>query len=191
MSQNTGFFSNYLEQWRLQKIVDLIPKTNLRLLDIGCGRASIIKKLSRIDYYTGIDLLPETIKENGEQYANYEFVCDDIFQVDLKDNFYNVVILSAFVEHLTYQDNLKLFKKLYMAMEKKGVIIGTTPHQRAEKIHQIGAKLRLFSREAANEHQCFFDQAMLDKLAQETGFAMIKYRTFQFGLNQVFVYEKV
>lgn len=190
MSQNTGILSNLLEDWRLQQICSLSPKSDLVVLDIGCGNATILKKLKNIRHYTGIDLLKDTIDQNKQRYVDYDWICGDVMNIDLKRDFYDSVVLSAFVEHLDYQTNIKLFNKLFWCLKSTGQIIATTPHPNAESVHRIGSKVGLFSREAEQEHKCFFDKYLIKKLAQDTNFQLKKYQTFQLGLNQIFVYEK-
>jgi len=191
MSQNTGLLSNQLEKWRLRQIRRFMPKHRISMLDIGCGRATILHNLHNVGEYTGVDLLTDTIAENQKKYPKFIFINGDILTADLPQNSYNVVIMSALIEHLNYDDNIELLKRISDLLQAGGIIIGTTPHRRSELIHTWGAKIGLFSREAAEEHKCLFDKDLLIRLAKETGFEMSYYNIWQMGFNQIFVYEKL
>ncbi|MBU0647916.1 class I SAM-dependent methyltransferase [Patescibacteria group bacterium] len=189
-NQNTGLLSNYLENQRIKQIVKLIPLGQFDILEIGCGDAKIIDFIRpAIRTYTGIDVLSEQIKTNRQRFPTGNFIEADINQYNWPDQKYDMIILVAFIEHLDYEQNQKLFDNLAKVLSNNGKIIMTTPHPQAEKIHNFGSQIGLFSREAAGEHQCFFGKDLLKKLAQDTSLDMTIYRTFQFGLNQIFIFE--
>lgn len=190
MTQNNGLFSKILEDWRLGFIVQKIVVPDAQILDIGCGEANIIKKIKNIGNYTGVDLLENAIISNIGKYPEYNFFDGDILKMDFEEKIFDYIIMSAFIEHLEYQQACQMLNKLNCCLNTTGKIIGTTPHINAEGIHNIGSRLGLFSREAADEHKCFYDKEKLTKLAKETGYNLATYQTFQWGLNQLFVFNK-
>ena len=185
MNQNTGLLSNYLEKLRIRQLIKILPDKSMRILDIGCGDSRIIELLDgKINGYIGVDLIAEQIKANQEKYPEFNFMNGDILNINLSGE-YDLIILIAFIEHLSYEENIILFNKLKPYLAVDGSIILTTPAPSADLIHRLGAKIGLFSREAAQEHKCFFNNKLLQKLAYETGYKINIYRTFQFGLNQL------
>ena len=187
MTQVTGILSPYLAKKRLKHILKSITKTSVDILDIGCGETEIPKIIQdKIKSYTGIDLLKSVIYKNKKTYPNHTFIYGNIFDIELPTQFsFDYIILSALIEHLEYSENLKLFRKLKPLLKSNGLIILTTPHKKTKKIHEIGARIGLFSKEASHEHKCFFTKKILEKLAKETGFKIKKYKTFQLTLNQI------
>lgn len=81
--------------------------------------------------------------------------------------------------------------KVMPFLRKEGRIILTTPHRTARSIHELGSVIGIFSREAAREHNSFFDKSCLESLASELGMRMTRYERFQFGLNQIAVMQRV
>jgi hypothetical protein len=68
-----------------------------------------------------------------------------------------------------------------------GRLVLTTPHRAFRLAHEVGSRLRLFSRDAAEEHQRMFDRASFGEVAQEAGLTVLRYERFLFGANQLFV----
>lgn len=193
MSQVTGLLSPLLAEIRLRQIIKHIGGKNINILDIGCSETKIPELLKdKINKYTGIDLLEDVIEINKKKYPKHEFHKKNILGPDfLEGESFDYIIMGAFIEHLSLEDNITLFNKLRKKLKKEGKIIITTPHEKAEKIHEIGAIISLFSKEAAEEHKCFFDKNLLFYLAEESNLKINTYKKFQFGLNQICIYENI
>ena len=65
----------------------------------------------------------------------------------------------------------------------------TTPHPMGDTIHDIGAKMRLFSKKAHEEHKLLLDYKLLSDLLIENPLKISKYKRFLFLMNQLFVLE--
>ena len=190
MSQLTGILSPFLEKQRTKNLKKYILKNAIDILDIGCGETKLPKILkNQIKSYTGFDILESVTEKNKVNYPKHSFYTQDILKTEIKESKFDYIIMLAFIEHLEYKDVVNLFKKLKQLLKPTGEIILTTPHKKAQKIHELGAKIRLFSKEAAHEHKCFFDKKLLDTLANESNLKVKLYEKFQLGLNQLCIYE--
>ena len=98
---------------------------------------------------------------------------------------FDLIVLLAVIEHVP--DPVELLGRLRGLLGPEGRIVMTTPHRRAAWLHTLGAKIRLFSREASDEHETLFDLAMMHSAAGRAGLAIDRYRRFLFGVNQLFV----
>ena len=68
-----------------------------------------------------------------------------------------------------------------------GRLVLTTPAPRLEWAHDLGARLGLFSRAGAAEHQSLMDGREMARLAAAAGLAVVARRRFLVGANQLFV----
>jgi len=138
---------------------------NGRLLDIGCGDGYFVKRCPCNECY-GLDPLL------GDEVSN---------ALPFEDQFFDVVTMLAVIEHVT--DPQKLIKEIYRVLNKKGRLIFTTPKKAAEKF------IKLYSKDVENEHEQYFTLESVQSLASGL-FVVKEFRTFIFGLNQLFVLEK-
>ena len=63
----------------------------------------------------------------------------------------------------------------------------TTPNPRLQLVHDAGARLGLFSRAGAAEHQSLLDPAAMARLAADASLAVVHAARFLAGANQLFV----
>ncbi|MFH1091929.1 MAG: methyltransferase type 11, partial [Pseudomonadota bacterium] len=76
---------------------------------------------------------------------------------------------------------------LYSNLSPGGRIIITTPHPFGGFVLDLGARLRLFSRQAQDEHERLYDREAIEKLAGGTNLVLEIYKRFLFGFNQLFI----
>lgn len=98
------------------------------------------------------------------------------------------VVMAALLEHLKAPETA--FKNVYELLQPNGSVVVTTPTWLGGKIHVISSWLGLTNREAAREHQRFYNRQSLTQLMVETGFILEQYERFQLGLNQLAVGRK-
>ena len=99
---------------RFKKLQDV---ENLKILDIGCGRG--IKRAKRFFLkncdYTGIDISENCIQANNEEALeaklNVKYIVEDANKLtSLKNEKYDLVIVTATLHHLNIDDSLKAIK---------------------------------------------------------------------------------
>ncbi|WP_299364537.1 methyltransferase domain-containing protein [Winogradskyella sp.] len=180
------FLDRFLRDWRI-KVIKPYVRPNDKILDIGCFDDSMFLKLSNkpIGKSLGIDpLLEETI--HGE---NYELVPGK-FSNDLpKGITFNCITMLAVLEHIPKEEQLKLNDEFYKYLEAKGRVIITVPSPFVDRILWVLSKLRLIDGMSLEEHYGF-EAKDTPSLFHSKQFRLIKHKTFQLGLNNLFVFEK-
>lgn len=183
--QITGVLSPVLENYRIQQIIHEV--SGKRILDYGCGQGKMAENLS-FTRYVGVDLNKEVIvsaKKNHRNQINAFFYDTDEFSNNLEK--FDTIILSAVIEHF---DNPKSYLiDLRRRLEKGGEIIITTPSSVGNRILHFGSLFRLFSKEALDEHNVIFSKKDFYTLVPILEMSIIKYKTFEFGLNQLVVFR--
>lgn len=98
------------------------------VLDLGCGRCSILDNTPKINQYrVGVELFKPYIKENLKRKPQLhdKYIYDDITKIKFKTKSFDAVICMDVIEHLDRQNGLKLIEKMEKWAKKK-VIIYTT-----------------------------------------------------------------
>jgi len=76
-----------------------------------------------------------------------------------------------------------LFREIHRVLKPNGKFIFTTPKRQAEFL------FRLYAKDIDEEHESYFDIEKVKNLAGNM-FEIEDYKTFIFGLNQVFCLQK-
>lgn len=159
------------------------------VLDIGCGNSEILTEFRNIKDYCGIDIDQKTIDKLSIYYPQNTFVCADLDEDNLQLNSkFDVVIMTAIIEHIYNQKFL--FKQIVKYLKKGGIILITTPTPFGDFIHNIGAQMGIFSKVAIDEHIIIYNQRRFKVLARKFKLKLIKYKTFEFGCNQLVILQK-
>ena len=95
-----------------------------RILDIGCGTATVIEHLSGCDY-VGIDHNPEYIKKARENFGTKgEFHCIDINDAKFKEfGTFDTVLLLGVLHHLNDDEVKQLVKAIPAVMKPAGALV--------------------------------------------------------------------
>jgi len=182
-----GKLSPWLKDKRMKKVSQFIDN-NKKVIDIGCDDAALLNYVS-VKHYTGIDNNNDIIRENivkSHDCPWIDFKCIDLNNGLESNKLYDVVVLSAIVEHL--KDFSILMKDINNITEQDCKVIITTPIKKSDLILKIGARLGLFSKESLDEHEHYFFKKDFTNIK---GWKMTNYKTFEFGLNQLIVLEKI
>ena len=108
-----------------RKIINKIikKKTNLNILDIGCGPAEILKSLNYSNYY-GFDTNRNYINYAKKNYKkNCHFFCENFNAKKIKKIKFDYVILLGLLHHLNSQEINKLLKEIKKVLKKKGNLL--------------------------------------------------------------------
>jgi len=101
-------------------------KTGWKIIDVGCGKNSPLKDVSKKLYKVGLDYYPEYIKKAKIKSIHQKYICQNINEINLKNNSFDAAISIEVIEHLTKKQGLKLIKNMNNAAKYK--IILTTPN---------------------------------------------------------------
>lgn len=102
-------------------------KTKYKILDIGCGPASLwpyFKKIKNINLI-GIDISPEMIKLAKKAYPKDKFIIGDLENLPFEDKTFDIVIVSSVLHHLPKTENS--FKEIRRILKTYGKLIGREP----------------------------------------------------------------
>jgi len=181
-----GLFSNFLQKQRTKKA---LPYLNGRILDLGCGEGNIIKYVGNKSY-VGIDINRKKVEKLSSKFHSFKFIVADLNsgQIFLKEKV-DTVLMLALIEHL--KDPAKIFFLLKQVMREDSLLIITTPSKLGGKIHELGAKLGLFSSEASKEHEKIYSFEEMKELLEKNGFYIELFSEFEFGLNQFFLVKRL
>jgi 2-polyprenyl-3-methyl-5-hydroxy-6-metoxy-1,4-benzoquinol methylase len=181
-----GILSDYLKKKRLRMILPYIPHA-AKILDIGCDNGALLKYLPTFEFYLGLDNQAAMISGNQQRnkQANVSFACVNFSDFDWTGTPFNLVVMTAVVEHL--EDIASALFKLKSIMTENGLILITTPTPISRFVLQAGAACRFFARHSLHEHKNYFRKSDFQFLRD---WKLEKYKHFEFRMNQLVVLRK-
>ena len=102
---------------------------------------------------------------------------------------YDAIFALAVFEHFTEEDLIESSQKISEMLSSGGRLIVTVPHPFVDKILDVLLHLRLIDGQALDEHHEFDPKSLIDILSKHLRLKSKK--TFQLGLNNLFVFEKI
>lgn len=112
-----GWHSKKAAEQRYEQIIADINFEGKSVLDVGCGFGDIIpfiKKKAKNFEYTGVDIVPEFVRQAKKLNPLYKFEIRDYFKNPLKKNFDVVLCVGSLNSNL--KDNLNFRKKAIKKM---------------------------------------------------------------------------
>lgn len=73
-----------------------------KILDLCCGTGHLVKPLSKLGEYTGLDFAPRMIATCKERYPKEKFVVGDAEKLPFKDKSFDCVVCFWSFHHITY-----------------------------------------------------------------------------------------
>jgi 2-polyprenyl-3-methyl-5-hydroxy-6-metoxy-1,4-benzoquinol methylase len=173
-----------LSPWLQRKRLELGPAyLRGRVLDYGCSDGRLAASC-RPKAYLGVDINLRALDQARAAHPGFRFATS----VGDQERF-DTVAAFAFIEHVP--DPGAWLARFASLLEPDGRIVLTTPHPSMEWAHTLGARTRLFSWDAHEEHQELLDRTRLQELASDAGLLVETYRRFLFGANQLVVLRRV
>lgn len=176
----------WLQRWRIARVRPFIPPGAL-VLDIGCHQGELFRQLSdRVGEGVGVDpLLAEPV--DGEGYRLLPGSFPEALAAD--DNRFDVITLLAVLEHIPTDRQTRLIEEIHRHLEPGGVVVITVPSPFVDRILAVLRGLRLIHGMSLEEHYGF-EPAHVTPLFEERGFSPQAAKTFQLGLNHLFVFRR-
>ena len=187
------FLSPFLTRARLSRVAKHIRG---RVLDAGCGYGELLDYLpAGVDSVTLLDRSPERLPRLQTRLSrgsiDARFVLGDIAtgEVELPPDSFDTVVMAALLEHL--KTPFAALRETRRLLKIGGSLVLTTPTPLGGRLHAWGSRLGLTYREAADEHEQFFDDKGLRRLLSQEGFKCELYERFLLGMNQLVVARKM
>lgn len=179
--------SGLLSPWlREQRIAAALPHLRGRVLDYGCGVGALGLRWDR-GRYVGVDIDDASLAEAKRRLPEVPLLRgleESCARLEALGPFDTVVGLAV-IEHVP--DVEGVLRRLRDLLCKGGQIVLTTPHPAFEWIHAAGAAVRLFSREADEEHETLLNRRTMTAHAQAAGLQLLHFHRFLLGANQLFI----
>jgi len=138
------------------------------VLDLGCGRGTFLELLKEKGIYaTGVDNAQEAVDACRAK-GLLTVVKDDILSfLSDKVDAYDGIFCSHVIEHLKYEDGLRLLQLCYRALRAGGTLVAVTPN--CSDLQVLGEIFWLDP-----THVRFYPQALLERMAALLGYERIK-----------------
>jgi SAM-dependent methyltransferase len=177
------WLDRFIQNWRIRKAKRFIPRGG-RVLDVGCADGALFRLLKHLSNGVGID--PDI---TPQQLPNAQLI-RGFFPADLPDNRpFDAITMLAVLEHIPAPMQTQLAQNCYRVLRSKGRLIITVPSPATDKVLEMLQSLRLIHGMSLEQHYGY-DVAQTPGLFTSSGFHMIRSRKFQFGFNNLFVFEK-
>lgn len=189
-TKDFNLLDNIIAGWRLKQVVGYVENGD-RVLDFGCGyQAYFLRHIKHIvSTGIGIDYDIENIKIDGNvKLVKLRF----IDKLPLADNLFDKVFLLAVIEHMPLISEFSLLRELRRVLKKGGRIILTTPTPFGKKVLEFLAfKLKIISVKEIRDHKKYYSYDDFREIAGKFNLKIVKYETFQLGVNSICVMEKL
>lgn len=179
-----------IDRWlRDARIARALPYVNEGgvVLDVGCGDGEFVRRLTgRVRHAVGIEpALTEPAAGDGWEMLPGRFP-DDVpagLQCD-------TITMLAVVEHIPPEQAALLDDVCRALLRSGGRVVITVPSPSVDHILHAMIRLRLIAGMAVHQH-FGFRPSQTAALFPPPNYRLIRRSRFQFGLNNLFVFEKV
>ena len=180
------YIDRVLQKARIRKAKIFIPPGSY-VLDIGCSDGTLFDQLNkRISGGIGIDLAIEKELHKGK-YVLYPGNFPNDFPS--QDHLFDVITLLAVVEHIPVNQQTILATGCAVNLQQGGRVIVTAPSPFVDKILDLLLRFNLIDGMSLEQH-FGFEPKLVPTIFLPCGFRLIDHKKFQFGLNNIFVFEK-
>ncbi len=176
-----------LRYWRVTVAIKNIPEDIKAVYDIGCDDGYLLRKFKdKSIQKDGIDplLSIESIDENSV--LNKGYFPQDVSNYQKKGQ-YDAIFSLAVFEHLNEKDLEIASLTISNMLSENGRLIVTVPHHFVDKILNILQFLRLVDGISLEEHHGFVPTELPIHFSKHLH--LVSHKRFQFGLNNIFIFE--
>ncbi len=185
------FTDRLLQKWRISKARPYVPH-GARVLDIGCANGEFYFQVPGIAEYVGIDPGTEcSVHRDGFH------LLKGYFPAALRDAFageresgpsvFDCITMLAVLEHI--EDPEFLGRECFGTLRPGRRLIITVPRAIVDRILKVLLFLRLIHGMNCEQHKGY-DVGRTEQIFEKAGFRLTKRRSFQLGLNCLFVFAK-
>ncbi|MBI2924791.1 MAG: methyltransferase domain-containing protein [Verrucomicrobia bacterium] len=173
-----------LQRWRIAKAGPFIP-SGARVLDVGCSDGALFRRLSSL-IGSGVGIDPELRKPlivgNARLYPGR--FPDDMPEAEPFD----VITMLAVLEHVPRAERSVVASACARLLKSGGRVIITVPSPLVDALLRVLRALRLVEGMSLEQHYGFEPREVVP-LFTGAGLRLVVHRTFQLGLNNLFVFQ--
>jgi 2-polyprenyl-3-methyl-5-hydroxy-6-metoxy-1,4-benzoquinol methylase len=175
----------YLQNVRIAKAKRFIKKGD-DVLDIGADVGVMFEKCQDLMIHgIGIDPNLETVIQE----KNYTVIPGYFPDVCPKDSTFDVITMLAVLEHIPVDQHTALARNCADYLKTGGKLVITVPSPQVDMILDFLMKLKIIDGMLIEEHYGFKPNDTLT-IFDSPDFKLVCRERFQFGLNNLFVFEK-
>lgn len=175
----------WIQRWRIAKVRRYIAP-GARVLDIGCHDGALFDQLGdRVGSGVGVDPLLER-EASGKNYRLLPGTFPEA--LDGGEREFDVITMLAVLEHIPLDRQGPLVDAIREHLRPGGRVVITVPSPFVDRILDVLQALRLVHGMSLEEHWGF-EPAMVPEIFSR-GFEPEAARTFQLGLNHLFVFRR-
>jgi 2-polyprenyl-3-methyl-5-hydroxy-6-metoxy-1,4-benzoquinol methylase len=183
------FLDKVIRYWRVKVALSNSPNNMDSVFDIGCDDGYLLDKLRYISKRCdGVDP-----RLNADSICSTSEIKKGFFPAVIEDyqmqGAYDAVFALAVFEHFTEEDMQKSASVIYQMLSPGGRLIITVPNPFVDRILDILLFFRLIDGQSLDEHHGFEPNEVLTYFSEVL--KLVKRKRFQFGLNNIFIFEKV
>jgi SAM-dependent methyltransferase len=111
------------------------------VLDVGCGRSSVLEALPRVPHAVGVDAYEPALEESRWRGIHDEYIQADVTQLGLSAGSFDAVLIMDLIEHLEHEQGKELIERMGRAAARKLIIF--TPNGFVEQDEYDGNPLQI------------------------------------------------
>jgi len=177
----------YLQGERIKRTYPYIT-ANSKVLDIGSYYGELFEFYRQKGIaITGIGIDPNI--DSDHKYADFELIKDFFPSQKIKEENFDIIVMLAVLEHIPMEQITDFAKNCNQKLKIGGKVIITVPSKRVDYILNALLFFKLINGMELEQHYGY-DIDKTQNLFEDKGFKLIVHNTFQFGLNNIFVFKK-
>lgn len=177
----------YLQRERIKRTLPYIA-SHSKVLDIGSNKGELFHYYRQRNIpIRGIGIDPNI--EGDRKENTFELIKDFFPSSKLRDDSFDAIVMLAVLEHIPKEQLGDLAKECFQRLKTGGKLVITVPSKRVDYILSALLFFRLISGMELEQHYGY-DVEMTPKIFGDAGFRLVTHKTFQLGLNHLFVFQK-
>ena len=186
------WLDKYIQKQRFKRIGRFIPHT-CSLLDIGAHRGELFLYLNSTEggskQVSGVGVEPLTLSRS--HISGVKFIKGQFPEVmHTEHTKFDVITMLAVLEHVPIVEHRSWSEAIAGLLKPGGLLLITVPDKRVDFLLDILTKLRLIDGMSLEEH-FGFDADITSSIFSLPQFKLVLHQKFQFGLNNLFVFERM
>jgi SAM-dependent methyltransferase len=92
------------------------------VLDLGCGRSSVLEVLPRLPRSVGVDAFPAAIEDSRSRGAHDDYIQADVTELELAPGSFDAVLMMDLIEHLDHATGEALIERMAKVAARRMLI---------------------------------------------------------------------